>query len=344
VNRALTELLLDHDDLADLDPPARRLEVRRLLSERQDANLTLSEVIDHIEGAGPLTALLNGSDVTDVLVNGHDEVWVERGGTLERTDVRFEDEASLRALIERWLGDGGATADISHPIADVRLRDGSRLHVVLPPVSTVPLVSIRRHPVRAPSLDELVERGMLSDGQAMRLRTAVSDRSSIAISGATGTGKTTMLGSLLSLVPASERIVVLEETRELACSAPHSVSLLTRPPNAEGSGGIELVDLVRASLRMRPDRIVVGEVRGAEALALLGALNTGHRGSLVTIHASSSERVVDRMVTLALQAPTSLREDVVRAEAGRAWDLFVHLERDGTQRRVTEIRRADRDG
>jgi pilus assembly protein CpaF len=341
VTSALHELILEHDELADLDPAARRLEVRKLLSERQDATLSLRDVLDHIDGAGPLTPVMKDPLVTDVLVNGHDEVWIERAGALERTDLRFQDERSLRALIERWLGEGGAAADISHPIADVRLRDGSRLHVVLPPVSTVPLVSIRRLPAAAPSLKELVGAGMLTDDQAGALSAAIATGRSIAISGATGTGKTTLLGSLLSSISPAERVVLLEETRELSCSAPHVVSLLTRPPNAEGNGGIELADLVRASLRMRPDRIIVGEVRGPEAMALLNALNTGHRGSLVTIHASSAERIVDRMVSLALQAPTSLGEEAVRAEARKAWDLCVHLERAGTRRRVAEIRERD---
>jgi pilus assembly protein CpaF len=257
---------------------------------------------------------------------------------LERTDLRFDNESSLRALLERWVGEGGATADISHPIADVRMRDGSRLHVVLPPVSTVPLLSIRRLPRDAPSLEGLIDMGMLTESQASVLSAAVVSRGSIVISGATGTGKTTLLGSLLGLVPSTERVVLLEETRELPRAAPHTVSLLTRPPNAEGAGGVELVDLVRASLRMRPDRIVVGEVRGPETLALLAALNTGHRGSLVTIHASSVDRVVDRLVALALQAPTALGEATVRTAAGQAWDLGVHLERAGSLRRVAEIR------
>jgi pilus assembly protein CpaF len=210
--------------------------------------------------------------------------------------------------------------------------------VVLPPIAPAPLVSIRRLPSVAPSLDELVRRTALTAAQAESLTAEVAAGSNIAISGATGTGKTTLLGSLLALVPERERVVVLEETRELPVVGGHVVSLLTRLPNAEGVGGIDLADLVRASLRMRPDRLIIGEVRGAEALALLGALNTGHRGSLVTVHASSAGRVVDRLVSLALHADGGPSESTIRAEAERAFDVFVHLERDGEMRRVVDIR------
>jgi pilus assembly protein CpaF len=334
---ALRDFLVEHDELADLDPAQRRLELRRLLSE-EDSTLSLSDVVAHIDGFGPLTHLMSDPDVTDVLVNGHDEVWVERSGSLWRTDVRFHDEDSLRALLDRLLGEAGASADISHPIADARLRDGSRLHVVLPPIAPAPLVSIRRLPSVAPSLDELVRRSALTAAQADSLMAEVAAGSNIAISGATGTGKTTLLGSLLALVPERERIVVLEETRELPAVGGHVVSLLTRLPNAEGAGGIDLADLVRASLRMRPDRLVIGEVRGAEALALLAALNTGHTGSLVTVHASSTGRVVDRLVSLALHADGGPSESTIRAEAESVFDVFVHLERDGEMRRVVDIR------
>ena len=338
MTRALIDFLVEHDELAELDPAARRLELRRLLSDERSP-LSLTEVVQHIDGYGPLTPLMNDPDVTDVLINGHDEVWVDRSGSLGRAHIGFEDEASLIALLDRLLGDAGASADMSHPIADARLRDGSRIHVVLPPVAPVPLVSIRRLPTIAPALDELIARSALTGAQAELLAAAIADGSNIAISGATGTGKTTLLGSLISLVPGSERIVVLEETRELPNLGGHVVSLLTRAPNAEGAGGIDLSDLVRASLRMRPDRLVIGEVRGAEARAMLGALNTGHRGSLVTLHASSAGRVVDRLVALALQADGGPSEATIRAEAEGAFDLFVHLERVGDVRRVADIRR-----
>jgi pilus assembly protein CpaF len=340
VNDAVKELLLEHDEIADLDPASRRLEIRSLLTDDRYASLSVADVVDRIEGAGPLNDLMRDPDVTDILVNGPDEIWTERRGSLERESLSFAGTESLLALVQRWLGEGGTRADMSHPIADARLRDGSRVHVVLPPISVTPIVSIRRLPARAPGLDELVERGSLTTEQARELASAVSERKSIAISGATGTGKTTLLGSLLSLVPATERVVVLEETRELPCSDPHIVSLLTREANAERAGAVTLEQLVRASLRMRPDRIVVGEVRGPEALALLGALNTGHRGSLVTVHASSSTRVVDRIVALALQARTSLGEGTIRREAESAWDLFVHLERVEGRRRIVEFRSA----
>jgi pilus assembly protein CpaF len=336
----LRALITEHDDLAELDPAARRLRIRALLAEDGCENLavTVAKLADLIDGAGPLTPLLRDDDVTDVLVNGPDEVWVERNGHLSLAGIRFEDEGALLEVIERLLGRAGARADTSRPIADARLQDGSRIHVVLPPVARRgPLVSIRRHRGDAASLDDLLMLGMLDASQRERLAALVDERASIVIGGATGSGKTTLLRALLGEIGEDQRIVIIEETPELEPACPHAVSLLTRHPNVEGSGAIGMSELIRAALRMRPDRIVVGEVRGAEAWAALGAMATGHRGSMVTVHADSAEGALGRLPRLAREDPTCDSE----AQAGRlvhnVIDAVVQLEQHGSARRVVEL-------
>ncbi|MGH2730815.1 MAG: CpaF family protein, partial [Actinomycetota bacterium] len=267
-----------------------------------------------------------------------DEVWVERGGALQPAEVSFGDDAELRAFIDRMLGRVGARVDASQPIADARLEDGSRMHVVLPPVApSGPLLSIRRFPRERPGLDELVASGMMSDGVADLLAEAVRARKTIAISGGTGTGKTTLLNALLGCTDAHERIVTIEETPELRPDSKHVVSLITRAPNVEGRGAVDMSRLVRAALRMRPDRIVVGEVRGPEALDALAAMSTGHEGSMVTIHARGPRDAVDRFVALALQARSGASERSVREQVDRAVRLVVHLERTPRGRRVADV-------
>lgn len=341
MRRDLLELALARDDLADLDPAARRLALRDVLVEndRDDLAESLPALADAIDGFGPLTVLMEEDGVTDVLVNAPDDVWVERQGTLMRTSARFEDEDDLRLFIERMLGTAGARVDAAHPVADARLHDGSRIHVILPPIAPKgAVVSIRRWPHAPLTLTDLVGRGALSDEESTRLKHAVDERKTIAISGGTGSGKTTLLNALLGEIEDSQRVVVLEETAELRPRCRHHVSLLTRGDNLEGRGGIDLADLVRASLRMRPDRIIVGEVRGAEALAALAALSVGHAGSFVTVHARSAAHVPERLVGLALLARSGASEDALHRQLTAAFDLFVHLERDRDgRRRVAEI-------
>ena len=337
------DLVYEHDELALLDPAERRLAVRGLLAEEVGGDhrrlaRRVAEVVDHIDGYGPLTSLLRDPGVTDVLVNGPKEVWIEREGDLERTDVTFADEDELRFFIERFTAIAGTRADLSHPIADARLPDGSRMHVVMPPVSPCgPTVSIRRFPSRRMSLQDLADAEMLDGAQARILAEAVVTRRSVAISGATGSGKTTLLNALLSLVDDSERIVTVEETPELNPVCAHRVALVARPPNLEGAGEIPMATLVRTALRMRPDRIVVGEVRGPEALVALDALSTGHSGSMTTLHAAGAERVHDRLVEMALGARTAATEASLRARAVAAFDLIVHLERVRDRRVVRSI-------
>ena len=340
----LFDRLVEYDALADLDPAARRLAVRSMLTSRGDevdVGPLVQELADRIDGFGPLSGVMREPDVTDVIVNGPHEVWVERAGRLIRTDLSFDDGDDLFRFVDRALADAGARVDTSSPIADGRLPDGSRIHVVLPPIAPEgPLVSIRRFPSRRFELDDLVARSMLDRSEAETLRSAVRERRSIAISGGTGTGKTTLLNALLMPIGDDERVVLIEETPELAPPATHSVRLVARPPNIEGRGEIGMAVLVRAALRMRPDRIVVGEVRGGEASVALDAMSTGHEGSMFTVHARGAHEVVDRMVALALQAGNGMSEESLRRAGAQAIDVIVHLDRDGGRRRVVEIAQA----
>lgn len=337
----LLDRIVEFDALADLDAGARRLALRSMLVPHApggDVGALVEELADRIDGFGPLTGLMGDDAVTDILVNGADEIWIERSGRLERVAAAFEDAADLARFVDRMLADAGARADAASPIADGRLSDGSRIHVVLPPIAPDgPLVSIRRFPSTHFELDDLVERSMMTRAQRDVLAAAVADRTSILITGATGSGKTTLLNALLSCVGGDQRVVLVEEIPEVVLPGPHFVRLTARSENVEGRGRVDLGHLVRAALRMRPDRIVVGEVRGAEALAALGALATGHEGSMLTVHARSAPDAVDRIVTLALQAGGGASEESLRRQVSASFGLVVHLERDGSRRRVSEM-------
>lgn len=334
----LWELVLAHDGLADLEPSARRLELRNLAiaAGAQDPATEVGRIADALDGTGPLTELLGDPDVTDVLVNGPYEVWIERSGELVKTDVRFDSRHELEMLIERSLGRAGARADASSPIADARLPDGSRFHVVMSDVAPGgPLLSIRRHP-RAPlGLAELAEHGSLDPDQSEILSELVARGASMILAGATGAGKTTLMRALLAEVPSSERIVTVEETAELSPGHPHCVSLVARPPNVEGRGEVSVADLARAALRMRPTRLVIGEVRGSEAEVALQAMSTGHRGSMLTIHASSPEGALERFALLASGSGWS--ERAIRRCLAASVDAVVQLVRQGDRRVVSTI-------
>ncbi len=292
---------------------------------------------ESIDGAGPLTALMADPEVTDILVNGPDEIWVDNGAGPMRTDLHFE-AAMLDAFIERIVGDRGGRVDISAPVADTWMPDGSRIHVVLPPVApTGPIVSIRRFPEKAYSLEDLTEKAMLTSSQARHLDGSVLQRRNILISGATGSGKTTLLNALLDRVPTSERVVTIEEVRELIVSKGHFVPLVTRVANVEGVGAVTARDLVRAALRMRPDRIVVGEVRGAEAMDALAAMSTGHDGSLLTVHARDAKTALSRLASLALESDTSMSVEQMERRVIQTFDLVVHVERCEAGRRIAEV-------
>jgi pilus assembly protein CpaF len=313
------------EDAAILEPPTRaRLQ-----------ELILREAV----GLGPLEELLADPAVEEVMVNGHERVYVERGGRIERTDVRFPSQQALRDAIERILTPLGRRVDELSPMVDARLEDGSRVHVVIPPLAVDgPSMSIRRFSAVRPGPRELIELGTITEELHDQLAAAVAARRSILVSGGTGSGKTTLLNALSGFIDADERVITIEDAAELRLRQPHVVRLESRPANVEGRGKITIRDLLRGALRMRPDRIVIGEVRGGEALDLLMALNTGHEGALSTVHANSPEDALRRIETLALMAGVGLPHEAIREQLGRGLDLVIHLARlsDGS-RRVVEM-------
>jgi pilus assembly protein CpaF len=293
-------------------------------------------------GLGPLEDLLADPSVEEVMVNGPDRVYVERGGRLEETEIGFADEEELRNAIERILAPLGRRIDELSPMVDARLPDGSRVNAVIPPLAIDgPALSIRRFAARRPSPADLVEMGSLTAGQRDLLEVAVTGGRSVLVSGGTGSGKTTLLNAISSFIEVGERVVTIEDAAELRLQQPHVVRLESRPPSVEGMGEVTVRDLLRNALRMRPDRIVIGEVRGPEALDLLTALNTGHDGALSTVHANSPADAIARIETLALMAGVGLPHGAIAEQARRGIDLVVQIERrpDGA-RRVIEIAEA----
>ncbi len=324
----------------DLDAAVRDLVAEQaiLLGEADREEVAARIVRDSI-GLGPLEVLLADPAVEEVMVNGPGSVYVERGGRIEPTDVAFADEEELRNAIERILAPLGRRVDELSPMVDARLDDGSRVNVVIPPLAIDgPLVSIRRFGAHRPGPDELVDLGTLTIAQRRALAAAVAGRRSILVSGGTGSGKTTLLNALSSFIAVGERVVTIEDAAELRLQQPHVVRLESRPAGVEGRGAVSIRDLLRNALRMRPDRIVIGEVRGAEALDLLTALNTGHDGALSTVHANSPADALSRLETLALMAGVGLPHAAVAEQVQRGIDLVVHLERRaGGARVVTEV-------
>ena len=303
----------------------------------------VEDVADALLGLGPVQRLLRDPDVSDVLVNGPDEIWVERRGELELTDVTFPSAGAVVTAVERVIGPLGLRVDRSRPMVEARLPDGSRLHAVIPPASvTGPFLAVRRFTQMVTSLGDLVEAGSASAEQHEMLSQAVSDRRTMVVAGGTGTGKTTLLNLLAGLVSPSERIVTIEDAAELSLAG-HVVRLEARPPNTEGVGAITIRQLLASALRLRPDRIIVGEVRGAEALDLIWALNTGHDGSMSTVHANSAPEALMRLETLALSAGTFPAE-VVRRQLTTAVDLVIELARHGGERRIAGIHDVADDG
>jgi pilus assembly protein CpaF len=308
---------------------------------------SLLEVIaalgSELGGLGVLEPLLDDPEVTDILVNAPEDVWVERAGVLQGAGVRFRDEAAVRALAQRLVGCVGRRLDDASPYADVRLPGGLRLHAVLAPVSTRgTCLSLRVPARRRLGLDDLIRLGALDAAAAEVLRRLVVNRVSTLVTGGAGAGKTTVLAAMLSLVPADERVVVVEDSSELRPDHPHQVLLEARPPNVEGAGRIRVADLVRQAVRMRPDRLVVGEVRGEEVVDLLAALNTGHRGGFGTVHANSAADLPARIEALALAA--GMGRAAVHAQLAAGVGAVVHLGRDRSGgRRVVEIAVPERD-
>jgi pilus assembly protein CpaF len=341
---ALRERLVERaGEPGDGDDPAARIEA---LVEREAAVLDpatraaiAARVAERAVGLGPLEPLLRDPAVDEVLVCGTAPVWVERGGRLEQTGVRFSGEAELRHVIERILAPLGRRADEAEPLCDARLPDGSRVNVVLPPLALDgPLLTIRRFRPRGFTPADLVAHGTVTPPLLDFLGRAVAARCTLLVCGGTGSGKTTTLGALAAFVDPAERVVTIEDAAELRLGLPHVVRLEARPPNLEGRGEVTIRRLVRNALRMRPDRLIVGEVRGAEALDLLVALSTGHAGSLCTIHAGSAAEALRRLETLALMADIGLPITAIRDQVADAVDLIVRQERapDGA-RRIVEV-------
>ncbi|GIG40512.1 TadA family conjugal transfer-associated ATPase [Cellulomonas phragmiteti] len=287
---------------------------------------TVRSVTDELLGAGALQPWLDDPAVTDVLVNGPRDVWVERAGALLRVDVDLGTPADVRALAARLAAAAGRRLDDAAPTVDARLPDGTRLHAVLPPLAeTCTIMSLRVVRPRAFTLAELVAAGAVAPALVPLVRGLVASRANVLVSGATGAGKTTLLAALLSLVPHGERVVLVEEAGELVADHPHVVRLTSRPPNVDGAGGVDLADLVRQALRMRPDRIVLGECRGAEVRDVLAALNTGHEGGCATLHANTAADVPARLEALAALA--GLDRAAVAAQAASAVDAVLHVRR-----------------
>jgi pilus assembly protein CpaF len=340
----LAGALIDSD--VPLDREHLRAAVRRLAAAEAPmaGQVLFEQVIDGLVGLGPLEMLLRDPTVSDVLVNAPDCVYVERGGELVRTEVGFADDSAVVAAVERVIAPLGLRLDRASPTIDARLPDGSRLHAVIPPAAVDhPVVAIRRFVPSIVSLDDLIACGSITASQGSVLFEMVVSRQNILVSGGTGTGKTTLLNLLAGAVPEGERTVTIEDAAELRLPG-HVIRLEGRPANSEGRGAISLRALLRSALRLRPDRIVVGEVRGAEALDLINALNTGHAGSMSTVHANSPDEALWRLETLALSGEERVGEVAVRRQLRAALQVVVQLERRGRFRRVTSIASVTPDG
>jgi pilus assembly protein CpaF len=337
---------LDAGALGQASASDRRLRVReetmavlrehRVVLPARDLTRLVNEVSDEVVGLGPIEFLLKDPDVSEVMVNGADDIYVERKGRLEKVDRGlFEGEEAVYHLIERIVGPLGLRVDESCPYVDARLPDGSRFHAIVPPLSLCgPVVTLRKFGITPLAPDDLLAHRTLSREVLDFLGAAVRGRANLLISGGAASGKTTLLGALSAFIPPEERIVTIEDAAELRLAQPHVVRLEARPPNVEGRGGVTVRDLVRNALRMRPDRILVGEVRGGEALDMLQAMNTGHEGSMSTAHANSPQELVSRLETMVLMSDVDLPAGHVREQIAATVDLVVHMSRLGDGRRV----------
>jgi len=313
-------------------------EEKRLLTPIQTDKLT-DDVLDEILGLGPLEPLLKDDTVADILINTHDTVYVERRGKLELTDVQFQDTRHLVRIINKIVSAVGRRVDESSPMVDARLADGSRVNAIIPPLAVDgPLVSIRKFARDALSVDRLVQYGSMTEDMALTLRAIVSARRNVLISGGTGSGKTTLLNAMSSFIEISERIVTIEDSAELQLQQPHVGRLETRPPNIEGKGEVTQRELVKNSLRMRPDRIIVGEVRAGEAFDMLQAMNTGHDGSMTTVHANTVRDALTRLEQMIGMAGLEISPRSIRQQIASAIHVVVQTERleDG-RRRIMSI-------
>ena len=341
--------IMDLSLIATIDEELAREQIRetgRRVLDEEAAPLSLEQrrrvlkyIEDEVMGLGPLEPLLADKKVADILVNGANQVYVERRGRMELTDIKFNDDAHLLHIIDRIVSSVGRRIDESSPMVDARLKDGSRVNAIIPPLAIDgPMMSIRRFAVDRLKMDELIAYGSISPAASSVMKAVVAGRLNVLISGGTGAGKTTLLNVLSGFIPENERIVTIEDSAELQLQQPHVVRLETRPPNIEGKGEVTQRDLVRNSLRMRPDRIVVGEVRGQEALDMLQAMNTGHDGSLTTVHANTPRDALGRIESMVSMTGINFPTKVLREQIAAAIDVVVQIARheDG-RRRVVSI-------
>lgn len=312
---------------------------RHLKISQTERSRLEQEILEELGGMGPLAPLMLEKGISDILVNGSDNIWVDRNGKLQKTDIEFDDDAHLRRFLDRIISQQGRHLDASSPMVDAKLADGSRLHAVIPPLCAKgAIISIRRFRLDDVGPDALVRSGFMSQAMLDTLQLAVKAGVNIVVAGSAAAGKTTLLNALSQSIPSSQRVVTVEETTELRLDHPHTVSLEARPVNMEGRGGVSLKELVRTALRMRADRIIVGEVRGGEVMDMLQAMNVGHEGSLTTVHANSIQDVVRRLEALALMSDADITRESVREMIASSIQLVVHATRfhDGS-RRVTSM-------
>ncbi len=344
--------LLEEIDLESMERLEERIKRERVsqivrgMLEREKTPLTMSEreqmvreVLDELFGLGPLEPFLDDPTISDILVNGAQDVYIERAGLLEKTDVRFSDDAHLMRIIERIVSRVGRRVDESSPMVDARLRDGSRVNAIIPPLALDgPILSIRRFGRNPLTADDLIRNGTLTPAMLTLLRGTVEGKLNVLISGGTGAGKTTLLNVLSAFIPMQERVITIEDAAELQLKQEHVVRLETRPPNIEGKGAVRQRQLVINALRMRPDRIIVGEVRGEEAIDMLQAMNTGHEGSMTTIHANTPRDALSRLETMVSMANLNLPDKAARSQIASAINVIIQVSRlsDGT-RRITSI-------
>jgi pilus assembly protein CpaF len=338
------------EELAErvLHAVTEQLALDRTPLTREERRRIQAEISDDVLGYGPLEPFLRDDSVSEVMVNSHDRIFVEREGRLERTEATFVDDAHVMRIIDKIVSQVGRRIDEASPMVDARLPDGSRVNAIIPPLALKgPTLTIRKFSRDPYTMDDLINFGSLNPQSAQFLAACVKGKLNVLISGGTGTGKTTMLNALSSFVPDDERIVTIEDAAELQLQQEHVITLESRPPNIEGQGEVRIRELVRNALRMRPDRIIVGEVRGAETLDMLQAMNTGHEGSLTTIHANTPRDALARLETLVMTAGVELPHRAIREQIASAFDLLVQITRlvDGSRRvtHVTEVLRMESD-
>ena len=352
--RKLQEKLLSEVDLtkAEINEAEVRAKVDRILNEvlteehiflsRIERDRIFNQLLDEILGYGPIQPLLDDDTINEIMVNGPYKVYIERDGKIEKTNITFRDSEHLMRIIDRILAPLGRRVDESCPYMDARLPDGSRVNVIIPPLSLIgPVLTIRKFAKKPLTVEKLIELGTITPEAIEFLKACVIARLNIVISGGTGSGKTTFLNVLSGFIPNDERIITIENAAELQLRQEHVVTLETRPPNIEGKGEVTMRDLVINALRMRPDRIIVGEVRGGEALDMLQAMNTGHDGSLTTLHANSPRDALSRLETMVLMAGIEIPVKAIRQQIASALDLIIHMERlrDGSRKvvQITEV-------